>query len=230
MLFGEMMKSIDFHAHVLPNADHGSDSIEVSLKQIKYAQNAGVNIVVATPHFYPHIHNVPSFVSKRDKAAEELIFAANAEFPDIKIIKGAEVLICEGLEKLPMLEKLCIENTKTILIELPFSGFKLAHVETIEAIIALGYDIVIAHADRYDPEDIDELLPLGVKIQLNASALAVPFIRKHIKAWINGGFVVAIGSDIHMKDSSAYARFLRAIRKLGKNYDKVMEASNKILG
>ena len=28
---------VDFHSHILPRADHGSDSVETSLKQLKLA-------------------------------------------------------------------------------------------------------------------------------------------------------------------------------------------------
>ena len=53
---------IDFHAHVLPHADHGSTSVESSIKQIEEAKKAEVDFIVATPHFYPNKHNLYSFL------------------------------------------------------------------------------------------------------------------------------------------------------------------------
>ncbi|MEE3459824.1 MAG: CpsB/CapC family capsule biosynthesis tyrosine phosphatase, partial [Candidatus Faecousia sp.] len=41
---------IDFHAHILPGADHGSDGLETSLRQLALAEEAGVDTIVATPH------------------------------------------------------------------------------------------------------------------------------------------------------------------------------------
>ena len=49
---------VDFHAHVLPCADHGSSSVSTSLSQLSYAKGAGVKRIIATPHFYPHKHTL----------------------------------------------------------------------------------------------------------------------------------------------------------------------------
>ena len=40
----------DFHAHILPGADHGSDGMETSLTQLALAEAAGVDTIIATPH------------------------------------------------------------------------------------------------------------------------------------------------------------------------------------
>jgi protein-tyrosine phosphatase len=46
-----MNRRIDFHCHVLPGADHGSDSLACSLSQMKKAAAAGIDVIVATPTF-----------------------------------------------------------------------------------------------------------------------------------------------------------------------------------
>ena len=63
---------VDFHSHILPNADHGSDSLETSLKQLLLAKEFGVKRIIATPHFYPHRHTLQAFLARRNKAFEEL--------------------------------------------------------------------------------------------------------------------------------------------------------------
>ena len=105
---------VDFHAHILPGADHGSDSVETSLKQLTLAKNASVNTIIATPHFYPHVHSVEEFLKIRNQAYISLESAKEADMP--KIILGAEVLLCVGIDRLAGIDKLCIEGTKTILI------------------------------------------------------------------------------------------------------------------
>lgn len=55
--------TLDYHAHVLPGCDHGSDSVETSRKQLAMAAAARVRTVCATPHFYPHKESIPSFYS-----------------------------------------------------------------------------------------------------------------------------------------------------------------------
>ena len=79
---------IDFHSHILPGADHGSDSLEMSLSQLENAKAAGVSTIVATPHFYPDVDNVPDFLARREKAYD-MLCAENTT--GIKIVKAAEV-------------------------------------------------------------------------------------------------------------------------------------------
>ena len=223
------MKIIDFHSHILPYADHGSDSEEISLKQLKYASDENVDIIVATPHFYPHKHNAEKFAAKRDKSYKKLMNVYSESGKPIKILKGAEILICQGLENLPNLEMLCIENTKTLLVELPIYEFKRVYAETAEALISAGYEVILAHADRYNPCDVETMLTAGIKIQLNTISLSGLFVKKHIKEWIERGLVVALGSDIHMNDAAAYKKFSKAIKKLGLKAAEIMDKTEKII-
>ena len=218
------MSYIDFHSHVLPGADHGSDSVETSLQQLVMSKNAGVETLIATPHFYPHRHKVDSFIERREKAYSLLRKARSGE-DNPRIVLGAEVLLCEGLENLPSLNMLTVDGTRTILLELPYSSFNSGHIESVDALISAGYKIVLAHADRYDPENIEKLLDLGSKIQLNASSLAKLFVKKHVIEWVERGCVVAIGSDIHGKDKKAYKKYSRAIKRLGAKADSIMKNS-----
>ena len=223
-IFIGIMNLIDFHAHILPCADHGSDGKNTSLSQLAYASSVGVNTVVATPHFYPHKHKVKDFLERRSASYCDLKGAYGG---DINIILGAEVLLCENINKLPDVDKLCIEGTHAILLELPFSSFKHSYYETVESLISDGFDVILAHADRYDADIIDSLVTLGAKIQLNASSLSSLFVKKHIKSWIERGIVVAIGSDIHMADKRAYAAFKKAVGRTLKY--NIMDKTKKII-
>lgn len=218
------MKTIDFHTHILPKADHGSDSVETSLRQIELAKKASVDTLVATPHFYPHIHRIDQFLEKRALSYKQL-----SENTDADIILGAEVLLCEALNKLKGLEALTIASTKNILIELPFTPFKNEYEICIENLVSDGYGVILAHADRYPEENIERLLPFGVKIQLNASSISKMFAKKHLFKWIDKELVVAIGSDIHMADKKAYSDFLFAKKKLGNSFNEIMKKTNEII-
>ena len=54
---------VDFHSHILPRADHGSDSIETTQKQLQMIAEAGTEAVVATPHFYPDKDTPSAFLT-----------------------------------------------------------------------------------------------------------------------------------------------------------------------
>ena len=219
--------NIDFHAHILPKADHGSDGQETSLRQVALAKEAGIQILAATPHFYPGSDTSDAFLDRRARRLAELTADLDRNAPEI--LPGAEVQLCRGLHHLDRLPELCFKGTNVLLVELP-PDFRFSQFErTLEA---LQYDcklqIVIAHVDRY-PELAMPLLDAGYLGQLNASSLCTLFRKKLYYSWIEDGSIVALGSDLH-GTTTGYTQFLQAKKKLGKLYDELMERSKTILG
>ena len=158
---------VDFHSHILPKVDHGSDSIQTSLAQLAIAKKYSVNRILATPHFYPNRHTVSAFEQIRDNAVAVLKSATLNNAPEVKL--GAEVLICEGIERFPELNKLCFQNTKYIMLELPFLGFSESFAISAGELQDMGYKVILAHADRYSKNVIDVMLAYGVSgLQINA--------------------------------------------------------------
>lgn len=216
---------LDFHAHILPGVDHGSDSLETSLRQLSLAKKSGISAIVATSHFYPQSRSAHTFVERRDSAYGLLI--EKASDIDMRILLGAEVLLCNSLENLPNIGDLCIRGTKMLLLELPFADFQVGYCKSVFNLLSDGYEVVMAHAERYDPSWIEETLEAGAKLQLNAKALS-RFSRKRYMKWLENGNVVAIGSDIHGADAKAYKRFLAAARFTSR-FDSITEFTDKIL-
>ena len=220
------MNTVDFHTHILPKADHGSDSVATSIAQLSMAKDAGIDAIIATSHFYPHRHEALAFLKRRNDAYDKL--KASGAMDNIDVRLGAEVLLCSGIERLPNLDKLCFEGTNIILIELPFSEFIPEYEDSIRALCDMGYEVILAHVDRYPQKNIEALLLPGVKLQLNAEGLCGLFKNKTLYKWIDEGLVIGIGSDIHMTDKKAYKQYLKAKCKLGKDrFEKIMTASNE---
>lgn len=221
--------TIDFHAHILPGCDHGSSGLDVSLKQLELAKQSGVDVVCATSHFYPDRENVHEFLERRNKCYEELMAARQGinELP--KLLLGAEILACAGLEKIPGLETLCLEGTNILLIEMPFIRWQSALVEMMEELSYMkDFRPVLAHADRYDPDDVEQILDMGIPVQLNVENLSGMFIKKHIKDWIDRGVVVAFGSDIHGTDTG-YRKWDKVKKRLGGDWDEIMAVTNEMI-
>lgn len=216
---------IDFHSHILPCADHGSDGVDMSLHQLKLMQEADVKTVIATPHFYPDKINVEPFLKMRSECLERLKKRMETGMPDI--IMGAEVLICPMMQNMPGLEKLCIENTDYLLLEMPFYRWSDVLFETVEKIIGIGIKPIMAHIDRYNEHDVERLMRLNVGAQINAEAVNGFLGRKKIMKWIECGKVVAIGSDLHGDEDYKY--FTRACKKLGERTNRIMSVSERIL-
>lgn len=223
------MAVIDLHAHVLPGADHGSSSVETSLLQLSYAAHVGVGGIVATPHFYPHLHEIADFTARRASSFAALYAAvADVASPLPAVRLGAEVLLCRDIEHLHGLSALCFQGTRTLMLELPFNEFSLDFCDTIESLRSLGYKIILAHADRYAEKNIEETIAAGALLQLNAGAFMGFLRRKRLFDWVDRELVVALGSDIHGENASAYRDFSRACRMLGAAWQHIEERSDAI--
>ncbi len=221
-----MMDVCDFHAHILPNADHGSSSVEESLKQLALASKFGVSRIFATSHFYPHTSSVDHYLAKRNEAYRRLKERLPAGSPEIRL--GAEVLLCPNIGQIAGFDKLCISGTRTVLVELPFNDFSKAYILAVKDIISKGYDVVLAHAERYDEDTVEELIEIGAKVQVNASAIVSIFRNPVIDDWIDDGVVVAIGSDIHGTAKKAYKAFAKARRRLGDYLDRIKQYTDRV--
>lgn len=218
---------VDFHSHILPCVDHGSENIKISLSQLQIAKKHSVNRILATPHFYPNTHTLKKFLDLRDSAAIDLKSRAKPDFPEIKL--GAEILICEGLERFPALEKLCFSGTKYIMLELPSYEFSEEYAITAGNIADMGYNVILAHADRYPKYAVEVMLDYGVSsLQINTFSISSVFKKKHIFDWIERGLVCSIGSDIHGASKLAYRKFVSAQKRLGELLTPIIISSNKI--
>lgn len=225
------MHLVDFHSHVLPGVDHGSDSLACSMAQMSFAIKHGVSEIVATPHFYPHRHDLDTFLRRRSRGYAALLDALSQEYGDAAphIHIGAEVLLCPGIENLEGLEQLCIDDTRVLLLELPFHSLNTDERATVVRLIKRGFTVLLAHVDRYQREDVEYLAAHGALMQLNAEAISRLFFPSHIASWIKEDRIVALGSDLHGEDERAYVRFLRAEKKLGAHLSLVDQQSHALL-
>lgn len=219
---------IDFHSHILPGADHGSDSLETSLKQLELARQAGVQTIVATPHFYPRHEELSRFLQIRKETAQRLRSAMPENAP--RLLVGGEIQLCRYLERMEGLERLCVEGTRVLLLELPPS-FTFSHYE--QTLDALLYEkkltVVLAHIDRYSSSVIDLLLDLGFCGQLNLDAFRHRHIRRNALYWAKSGSVVALGSDIH-GTQTGYQELPNAKKHLGAEFERIMTRTQALLG
>lgn len=219
---------IDFHAHILPGADHGSDSMETSAAQLKLLFEGGVGTVVATPHFYPQRDSVSSFLERRERTLEKLLSGAKGNRP--RICAGAEVLVCPGIDHMPGLSRLFIEGTDVILLEMPFGPWSRQHIEAVEGIVRMGAVVVMAHIDRYSPSQIKMLSSqCDVLYQLNGETQKTLSGRKKARDISRELTVAAIGSDIHGADKKAVKNLVRLSKSLDREGADINEMSSALL-
>ena len=109
---------VDFHSHFLPAIDDGAQSPEVSVQMVNISKSQNVDILVATHHF--SMNNVSLNIAriKRNtayRAFKEAAETAGIELPEIRL--GFEVRNNIDLLLIDDLDSLCIEGTKTILLD-----------------------------------------------------------------------------------------------------------------
>ena len=161
-------------------------------------------------------------------SAEKL---ANRPTSAPRICLGAEVLYCEGLERMPHLNDLCIQGTNVLLLELPITPWSESLFDTVGTLLR-DFRVVLAHIDRYLPkhrEEIEVLLDMGALAQINTDALAGLFGKSRISPFLTDERVVALGSDLHGTDSKAVDRFSAAEKKLGNTHKAIMARSADLL-
>lgn len=198
----------DFHTHVLPEMDDGSDSLEQTRRmlQIEYAQ--GVRRVIATPHFYAGEDFPDEFLARRQDRLERVrtMLAGETWGHEMEVCGGAEVYYFNGMAESSVLPKLCVEGTKILLLEMPFSQWDKAVYQEVRNIVERRkLTVVLAHIERYygfqkSMESWNHIFELPVYTQMNADVF-ISWKKRHLgMKLLKKGYEVILGSDCHDTD------------------------------
>lgn len=194
---------IDWHAHILPNVDDGSQSVEESLKLLTMQSEQGVEVVIATPHFCAEDESVEHFLDRREKSFQCLQKEMNSDLP--KVLLGAEVQYYPGISQLNHIKRLCIEGTSLLLLEMPFSDWT---EYTVREVIKLAHSgsitVILAHVERYfsfqNKAVWKRFSESGVLMQVNASFFLQMKTRRKALQLLKNAEVRFVGSDCHNVD------------------------------
>ena len=190
---------IEYHCHILPGIDDGAKDAETSLAMIEMMKEQGIERIAATPHFYAHREkSVADFMKKRQAAFDKI--RDKAAVSDIRL--GAEVSIEHGISELPDIEKLAIEGTGMILLELPYRAYAKWMSEEIYNIGAeYKLKVILAHVHRYleyySKAELEEILSSNSVMQINNEAFSGWKEKRLAKKVIASGKEFVFGSDAH---------------------------------
>ena len=182
-----MMEVIDFHSHVLPGIDDGSKNIETSMEMLQTSKAAGVDRMIATPHFYADCDRIERFLERREQA----------------YLSIAEVALSEGISQAEKIEKLTICDSNLLLLEMPFRTWRQSDIEEVKQLIyRRNFSLIIAHLERYmkkaeNRKYISELMELPVMIQINAESLLDWKQSRTLLRMVKKGQIHVLGSDCH---------------------------------
>jgi protein-tyrosine phosphatase len=222
------LKRVDFHAHVLPGVDHGCKDLATSLLQLQWAKKAGVDTIVATPHFYGWKQDLAEFTIIRQEAWN--ILQPEAEILGVQVVPSAEVTLYRELSELTTLEELTIPNTSYMLLEMPMEAWGNWVYTAIEKIISVHKILpIIVHVDRYSEKDVEKLLDWNLIYQINAEAFQSIWKRRKFIQWVQQERVHLIGSDVHGDDGKDYQVYDKALKHLSASEEILMLNARRIL-
>lgn len=203
----ENLYTIDFHSHILPAVDDGSQSLEMTREMLLQSGEAGVDLMVATPHFYGYRDTLEAFLERRHQARQAIGEILTPEMPGVRL--GAEVAFYSGLEDLDGLEQLCIQGTNVLLLEMPFAAWTEYEWNVLMSLMLdRDLQIILAHFERYyefqsDPNLTQRMKDLSLYLQINAGTLIQWKKRGRWLNWLARGDAHVLGSDTHNLTSRA---------------------------
>lgn len=228
---------LDFHTHVAPAVDDGAETLLESKKMLLRMKKTGVGCAVVTPHFYPELQSLDSFLEARERAWRSLIEIAPTERPELLL--GAEVAYFPSIGRARSLSEVCIRGTRVLLLEMPFYPWNEAVIgDVYDLIHAQGLQVVLAHFERYfkfgAKKYLQRLLNMGVFLQVNAETLLDAKARKTVLPLIRSGSIHLLGSDAHRAEGVRVpnlAEGFLALREIAPDVaEQTLELGRRLLG
>ena len=208
---------IDFHTHILPGIDDGAKTYEQAIKILQQAKAAGFTDIILTPHY------MEEYYEADEQIREELMGKLQKQV-SINLYIGNELYITRNIEELLKKQRLStINNSRYLLMELPFNNQVIFLNEVIYKLISLGIVPIIAHPERYEyiqenPDKLQELVEDGVLFQMNYGSIIGQYGRKAQKTakyLLKQGYIHFLGSDTHRVDG-IYLNFQKVMKKIEK--------------
>jgi protein-tyrosine phosphatase len=221
----------DIHSHLLWGTDNGAADPEESLAMVQKCGKAGIVRVIATPHFSSELDTVSDFVKRREIAYVSLMKELMQRGIRTEIIKAAEVLLTKETPKLAELERLAVNGTDKILIELPYTYWGDWVYNALDEIKEKrGLTPIIAHVERYPAAFTEKIYASSYPLQADASSFAKRRDAKELSEWIKNGRICFIGSNAHGAEDGAYENFKKAMKNVLSLKPDFVKRADELLG
>ncbi len=211
---------IDFHSHILPNIDDGSQSIEETFNLIKEAEKVGFESIISTSHYLEGYYetNAP----EREVWLNAIYENLKSKNIKIKLYLGNEIYLSENIIKLLEEGKAStINNTSYVLFELPMNIEPLNLYNLVYEMIQNKLVPILAHPERYtymqkEPELIYDLVKKGVLLQCNYGSILGKYglnAQIIIKKLLENNMVNFLGSDVH-REKTIYPLIPKSLKMI----------------
>lgn len=192
----------DLHSHILPGIDDGAKDISASAELLQEEFDQGVRNIALTSHFNCESISLDEFLDKRAAAYERIVQAKKEVSAEINLKTGAEVYFNLRLREMDV-EKLCLDGTKVLLLELPINHRPAFFKEVVSDLQTDGIIPMIAHVERYryiaeNPAILADWIQSGIYPQINAETLLEnDKYKKFALKILKWGLVGAVSTDTH---------------------------------
>ena len=132
----------DRHAHVLPEVDDGSRSMEESIEMLHHLEELGVKRMILTPHISEK-YNKNNFSS----LFKQLNCVKKLYNGKILLNSGAEYMLDDHFNETLRAEKLIEIYDKHVSVEIPLNSTPMLHTNNLYEILDKGYYVVHAHPE-----------------------------------------------------------------------------------
>lgn len=202
----------DMHCHLVPQVDDGSKCMEESIECLNTLKAVGYNKVFITPHFQsPRFPNDEDDICRRYEELKQRAADAGVEI-ELAGIAG-EYRIDDGFQARLDNPRFLQVAGKFVLVEFSLHQQRMGCDEMIFDMQMKGYEIVLAHPERYPylslfGSRMEQLRDQGVLFQINALSLGGFYgeePQRRAYKLIEQGWVEFVGTDTH---NSMYAQAL----------------------
>ena len=191
----------DFHTHLLPAVDDGSDGTATSLRMLELWQEQRITRVCATPHFYAERTTPERFLRRREASYGKLTAAMVEETGYPEILLGAEVRFFDGISATKELPELCLKGTNLLLLEMPFARWTERILGEVADICRRNIVPVAAHLERYigfnSKQMLNRFTELDMLVQCNAEYFLSRRTSRKALSLLRDGRIHFLGSDAH---------------------------------
>lgn len=207
----------DIHTHILPNIDDGSSSLERSIEMVEDAIKQGITDLILTPHFDTYFNKCKFNVDyqREFNAFKEEILKRNLP---INLYLGNEIYYTKGVMKYLINKKIFpLANTNKVLLEFSFTDERIKINDIIEEFQKEGYQIIIAHAERYYYSNyklIKNWRENGALIQVNASSFYEKKTKKLAIKLLKENLIDYIASDVHSFRPNYIQKFIEDYQEI----------------
>ena len=201
---------IDFHSHLMPGVDDGAADIDEARSGLAVMREQGITTIITTPHIQASLTEKPRelerYFGELDRAFEALGTLAAAEFPDLRIERGVELMLDTPQPAMGDL-RLHLAGTSFVLMEFPYMTIPPNSAMAVRQLRGRGVVPIVAHPERYaniatNVDLIESWRDAGAYIQVNAGSFVGQYgstARRIVWQIVERGFADYICSDYHSR-------------------------------